>query len=151
MHVLLKGIFTGKGFSGKFNCFDMFVTMMPYNIVSIPLKLLKFIASASILVSVLTGSAKLAVIPLFFQVLVFEHFGVIPMAILLFLLEYRRLEKIRWYKALFYSLMFPLFGIVGDVATWIALFTKVSWKPIPHNDSVHIDEVEERVFSTKNN
>ncbi len=147
--VLLKGIFTGKGFLGKFNCFDMFVTMMPYNVIGIPLKILKYIASAVILVSAVSGLECLQVIPMFFRILVFEHFGVIPMAMFLFVLEYRRLEKIRWYKALFYSLMFPIFGIVGDIATWIALFTKVTWKPIPHDTDVHIDEMEDKILTFK--
>ncbi len=147
--VLLRGIVTGKGFFGRFNCFDMFVTLMPYSIIAIPLKLLRCIASVFILAAAATGFEYLGAIPLVFEILVFEHFGVIPMAIFLFILEYKRIAKIKWYKALYYSLMFPLFGISGDIATWIALFSKVTWKPIPHDDSVHIDDVEDRVLSSK--
>ncbi len=147
--VLIKGIFTAKGFIGKFNCFDMFVTMMPYNVIAIPLKVLKYIASAVILVSVVSGWECLRVLPMFFEIVIFEHLGVIPMAFLLFVLEYKRLEKIRWYKAVFYSLMFPFFGIVGDIATWIALCSKVTWMPIPHNTDVRIDDMEKKVALTK--
>ena len=71
------------------------------------------------------------------------------MAIFLFILEYKRLAKIKWDRALYYSVMFSLFGIVGDIATWVALFSKVTWKPIPHEDGVHIDDVEERVLISK--
>ncbi len=146
---LLKGIFTGKGFLGRFNCFDMFVTIMPYTVISIPIKLIKYIASSALIIMAASGTEYLKVVPLFFETLVFEHFGVIPMALLLFVLEYRRLEKIRWYKAIFYSLMFPLFGMAGDIATWIALFSDVSWKPIPHGADIHIDEMEDKVLVLK--
>ena len=146
---LLKGIFTGKGFLGRFNCFDMFVTLMPYSVISIPVKLVRFGASAFILAAAVSGVQLLRIVPMFFEILVFEHFGVIPMAVFLFILEYRRLQKIRWYKALYYSLTFSLFGMFGDAATWIALFSKVTWKPIPHNASVDIDDVEESVCSLK--
>lgn len=147
--LLLRGIITGKGFLGRFNCLDMFITLMPYSIVAIPVKLVRLIASLALLFAAASGPELLRIIPMAFEILVFEHFGVIPMAILLFILEYKRLEKIKWYKALYYSLMFPLFGMAGDVATWTALFSKVTWKPIPHNDSVHIDDVEDRVLSLK--
>ncbi len=147
--VLIKGMFTAKGFLGKFNCFDMFVTMMPYNVIAIPLKIMKYIASAFLFIAVVSGAECLYVIPMFFKIVIFEHFGVIPLAVLLFILEHRRLEKIKWYKAIFYSLMFPFFSIVGDIATWIALFSRVTWKPIPHDTDVCIDELEDKITSTK--
>ena len=148
-HLLLRGVITGKGFLGKFNCLDMFITLMPYSIVAIPVKLVRLAASAVLLVTVANGTGLLKLIPMAFEILVFEHFGVIPMAIFLFILEYKRLAKIKWYRALYYSVMFSLFGIVGDIATWVALFSKVTWKPIPHEDGVHIDDVEERVLISK--
>lgn len=37
--------------------------------------------------------------------------------------------------------MFPVFDIIGRLSMLIALFTKVEWKPIPHNASVKIDEI----------
>lgn len=147
--VLIGGIFRQKGFIKRFNCYDMLVTMMPYCVAFIPLKLLKYIASAVLLISASVGLECLLVIPMFFEVMIFEHFGVIPMALLLFVLEYGRLEKIKWYKAIFYAAMFPLFGIVGDISTWIALFRPVTWKPIPHNASVDIEEMESKVLTVQ--
>ena len=69
------------------------------------------------------------------------------MALALFILEYRRLAKIKWYKIIYYSLTFVLFGLVGDIATWIAVFSKVTWKPIPHNEDIKIEDVESKVLS----
>lgn len=146
-HILIKGIFRQKGFIKRFNCYDMLVTMMPYCVAFIPLKLIKYIASAALILSVSAGAGKLEIIPEFIRVMIFEHFGVIPMALLLFVLEYKRLQKIHWYKAVYYSLMFPLFGIVGDISTWIALFSKVTWKPIIHNADINIEEMESKVLS----
>lgn len=45
-------------------------------------------------------------------------------------------------EKLWYSLMFPIFSIMGDIATWIAVFCKVTWKPIPHHADIRIDEIE---------
>lgn len=147
-HILLKGVFTQRGIIKKINCYDMFVTMMPYSIIFIPLKLLKYIATAVIFaLACSTLAENLYLIPMFLRIFIFEHFGVIPMALALFILEYRRLAKIKWYKIIYYSLTFVLFGLVGDIATWIAVFSKVTWKPIPHNEDIKIEDVESKVLS----
>ncbi len=145
--VLIKGIFTQKGFRKRFNCYDMLVTMMPYCVAFIPLKLLKYAAMSALLIPTLTAWEHLQLIPLFLETLVFEHFAVIPMALSLFVIEYKRLAKIKWYKMIFYSVMFPLFAIIGDLTTWIALFSKVTWKPIPHDASIEIDDIESKILS----
>ena len=38
--------------------------------------------------------------------------------------------------------MFPFFSMIGDISTCIAVFRKVSWKPIPHKASVKIEDLE---------
>ena len=43
--------------------------------------------------------------------------------------------------AVWFILTFPLFDIIGRIATFIAFFKKVEWKPIPHNSSVTIDDI----------
>lgn len=145
---LIKGIFNQKKLIQKWNCYDMLVTMMPYSIPFVPLKLLKFVAETAIAFSVMLFGAQLpiTIIKLVASV-VFEHFCVIPMALLLFAMEYKRLTKIKPHKAVFYSLMFPLFDIIGDICTWLALFCKVAWKPIPHGENIKIDEIETKVTS----
>ena len=34
-----------------------------------------------------------------------------------------------------------MFSIIGDIATWIALFKKIRWDPIPHEAALSIDEM----------
>ena len=45
-------------------------------------------------------------------------------------------------KIFCYSLVWPIFDIVGRYTTYIALFKKVSWKPVPHVSKITIDEIE---------
>ena len=54
-------------------------------------------------------------------------------------------KKIKWYKKLWFSLMWPWFDIIGAVSMYIALFKKVTWKPIPHESQVNIDDTEKHI------
>ena len=144
---LLREIFAGQAtFRRKWICYDMLMTILPYSVIFIPLKLLKFAASAAL---ILQNAALSAVwhmlIGEFFTLLIYEHFAVIPAAVLLFILERHRLPSVRWQRVLLFSLTFPLFGIIGDIATWIALFTRVTWKPIPHGADIRIEEIEKQL------
>ena len=47
-----------------------------------------------------------------------------------------KLEKI------LYIFTWPTFDIIGRYTTYIALFTKVTWKPIPHDSKVTINDIE---------
>lgn len=53
----------------------------------------------------------------------------------------KRLLKTNFFKSLIGFLLFPLFDIIGRISTYIALFKKVEWKPIPHNSVLDIGEV----------
>ena len=64
-----------------------------------------------------------------------------------FLMEHRRIKRMPWYKMAWFCLTFPLFDLMGDLALCIALFTKVEWKPIPHNSSVRIEELRREELS----
>lgn len=57
-------------------------------------------------------------------------------------LERKRIKKIPFKKVFYYSLLWPIFDIVGRYTTYIALFKKVSWKPVPHVSKITIDEIE---------
>ncbi len=62
-------------------------------------------------------------------------------AVYVFIAENRRIKKMRWYKKVWYSLTFPIFDIIGRWSTVVALFRRVEWKPIPHNQAVSIDDI----------
>lgn len=64
-------------------------------------------------------------------------------AVCVFVLERKRIMHIKWYKKLWYCFMFPVFDLIGNISSCIALVTKVEWKPIPHTADVTIEELEQ--------
>jgi len=63
-------------------------------------------------------------------------------AIYLFIVERHRIKRIPIIKKLLYTLTWPTFDIIGRYTIYLALFVKVTWKPIPHTSKVTIDEVD---------
>lgn len=64
------------------------------------------------------------------------------MAIYLFIVEDSRIKKIPLRKKILYIFTWPTFDIIGRYTTYLALFTKVTWKPIPHESKVTIKDIE---------
>lgn len=64
-------------------------------------------------------------------------------AVYLFIIEHKRIVKIPWYKKLLYVFTWPIFDIIGRYTTYVALFVKVTWKPIPHESKITIDDIKE--------
>lgn len=62
-------------------------------------------------------------------------------AVYLFLVEYGRIKKMSIFKMALYCFTWPVFDIIGRWTMYIALFTKVTWKPIPHTSKVTIDDL----------
>jgi len=63
-------------------------------------------------------------------------------------LENRRVPRCKPLRTLWYCVTFSLFDKIGMIATLIALFKKVEWKPIPHTDSKSIAEMERDLGQT---
>ena len=53
----------------------------------------------------------------------------------------RRIPKENLIKRVFHMCTFFLFDVIGRWSSYIALFKKVEWKPIPHDQVVDIDEL----------
>ncbi len=62
-------------------------------------------------------------------------------AIYLFIVEHKNIKFIPFYKKVLYILTWPTFDIIGRYSTYVALFMKVEWKPIPHDSKVTIDDI----------
>ncbi len=135
-------VFKGKGWQNKVSALDFQLTNFPYGMCLIPLKILKAVL---LVLLAAAGTPWWSLVWIVFQTLIFEHFAVIPMGLLLFITERKRLEKISLWRTLWYSLMFCTFGIIGDITMWIAAFTHVTWKPIPHKADTSIKELEKRI------
>ena len=140
---LFLGIFNKRGTVRKISCYDMLLFNFPNSVVTIPIKLIEVVML--FVLAFTSGDPSPAWYFLLFQtlqILVFEHFTAIPLAWLTFFAERRRMVRLRWYQYVWYSLMFPIFGIIGDVAMFLAVFVKVRWNPIPHHANIQIEDLE---------
>lgn len=76
---------------------------------------------------------------LFYRIGAYIENIIVPWYILF--LERKRIKKIPISKIFFYSLLWPIFDIVGRYTTYIALFKKIEWKPVPHESKITIDDI----------
>lgn len=72
------------------------------------------------------------------------YFGNCIIAIYLFIMERKRIVKFSVWKKCLFVLTWPTFDIIDRYTKYVALFVKVSWKPIPHDSKVTIDDVSSR-------
>ena len=71
-----------------------------------------------------------------------SYFSKMISAIYVFIVEGKRIKKMPLHKKILYTFTWPIFDIIGRYTTYVALFVKVTWKPIPHLSKVTIDEVD---------
>ncbi len=67
------------------------------------------------------------------------------MAVYLFIIEDSRIKKMKLKDKILFTITWPTFDIIGRYTTYIAIFKKVEWKPIPHKSKVTIDELNNKV------
>jgi len=70
-----------------------------------------------------------------------SYFTNIWIAMYLFIVEESRIKKISFWKKILYSFTWPIFDIIGRYTIYAALFMEVTWKPIPHESKVTIDDL----------
>lgn len=70
-----------------------------------------------------------------------NYFVNILLAVYLFIIDESRIKKINFWKKVLYCFTWPIFDIIGRYTIYLALFMDVSWKPIPHESKVTIDEI----------
>ena len=63
------------------------------------------------------------------------------LAIYLFIIEHKRIKKMSIWKKMLYTLTWPTFDVIGRYTIYLAVFVKVTWKPIPHQSKATIEEV----------
>ncbi len=139
--------------------YDMLTVTMPHAIVKITLKLILY-GLRSVMIFTVGGAFVAGLCPSFLQIfldllscritpntalsawllltafllcgLVSDYFGSLFTGVYIMITERRHIPPLPIAKRLWYLLTFPLFDFIGDLAMWIALFSKVEWKPIPH-------------------
>lgn len=57
-----------------------------------------------------------------------------------------RIAKIPLRKMALYCLTWPTFDIIGRYAQYLALFMKVTWKTIPHESKIRIEDIKMNVL-----
>lgn len=62
-------------------------------------------------------------------------------AIYVFIVEHNRIKKMPFRKKVLYCFTWPIFDIIGRYTTYAAIFMNVTWKPIPHESKVTIDDI----------
>lgn len=63
------------------------------------------------------------------------------LAAYIFIVEHKRIKKMSIWKKVLYCITWPVFDIIGRYTTYAAVFMKVTWKPIPHNSKITIDDL----------
>ena len=66
-------------------------------------------------------------------------------AVYVFIIERKNIKKMSFKKKVLYTITWPIFDIIGRYTTHAALFMKVTWKPIPHDSKVTIDDIDTNV------
>ena len=69
------------------------------------------------------------------------YFANMLTAVYLFIIEDARIIKISLKKKILFVFTWPIFDIIGRYTTYIALFMNVTWKQIPHESKVTIDDL----------
>ena len=65
------------------------------------------------------------------------------LAIYLLIIEENRIKKMSLLNKIKFVIMWPWFDIIGRYTTYLALFKKVTWKPIPHESKITIEDLGE--------
>ncbi len=139
---LFKNMLFAKGFKNRFMSFDVFMLITPRSLFSLARRIV--VGICYIIVYIHTGffTALFTVIWWRISWRIGNHFAVMIESAYVFIVERKRIKKISLVKKIWYCFTWPLFDIIGVVSMYIALFTKVTWKPIPHDSEINIDDVE---------
>ena len=156
----------------RFMSFDMLTVVFPFSLSKVIHRLINYILEMWLII--LSVDYFSTISPPTFLAVIFKWFGINPttdrlsVALLLFtaftmaksittiltsiitaayvfIIERKRIMKIKWYKKVWFCLTFPMFDIIGKISSCIALFKKVEWKPIPHTDSSTIEQVDQKI------
>lgn len=144
---LFKNIFTTRkiGFAGRFMSLDMLNVIFPRSLMTMSRKFIVFVLEIALLIIAHNKFGAYVTLILSLLIAFAQTFGAAVLsAAYVLIIEHKRIKKIKWYKAVWFCVMFPFFDIIGKISTWIALFSKVEWKPIPHNSSININDIGRR-------
>ncbi|MBQ4527119.1 MAG: glycosyltransferase family 2 protein [Clostridia bacterium] len=139
---LLKNIFTSKGFRQRFMSLDILLHITPINLIEFLFALFSYVCYFIIYINQGFLSCILTILGWRAAGRLGMHLYGIAEATYVFISERKRIKKIKWYKKIWYSFMWPLFDFIGAWTMYASIFMKVSWKPIPHDSQVKIEDTQ---------
>lgn len=140
---LLKNVVASGSVTTAFMSYDMFCIVAPRALLSIFKHLLQLLFPFVLwLVLGEPFGAVTAALLAVAAAVAARYLENILAAVYVFISERRRIPPMPLRKKLRFALTFPIFDIIGRAATFLALFRRVEWKPIPHDSAVTIDDLE---------
>ncbi len=142
---LLRQLLRPGSCRSKLALYDTLMTLLPTTVVYGALAAAKLLALALLSVAAGQGLAALPALLLGQAgTIAVGYLSTIPLAAVLLWTEWERLPKLSSSRAVLYCAVWPIFALLGDLGYLIALFSRVSWKPIPHRAAVGIGELDGR-------
>ena len=122
--------------NNKFSKYDIFINCLPFCVISGTVAIVNFILSLS---TVFVAADPIAALIKFAITtgagLAFSYLILMLSAVLIFILERKRVKNVSIPKRIGMALVYPFFMLVGVFLEFIAVFARdVQWKPIPHDD-----------------
>lgn len=129
----------------RFSCYDMFVYLMPKNLMFFLLDLVKYVATFIFcfnLASTTTNNGGIiqdTLLALLYAFLI-KYASRIAMGVGVVVREWRHINcsvtKMMWFL-----LSWPFFDFFDGYLTFASLFMRVKWKPIKHDEAISIDQI----------
>ena len=136
--------------NNKFSKYDIFINCLPFCVMTGTVAILNFALSLS---TVFFAEDRIqALINFAFTTgagLVFSYLVLVLSAVMIFILERKRVQNVSIPKRIGMALLYPIFMLVGIFLEFIAVFARdVQWKPIPHTDTTKHEELNASVVAT---
>ena len=151
---LIKSLFSRKKkHPNKISIYDNIANILPFCLVLTTLGIVQFILLAiapafgfgfwDVMIPWLKGMAISAAS---------AYLGCVANAILLFIIERKRIQGVKWYQKILLTLIWPVFLGIQFPIDVVALFNKnCGWKTIPHDDTTDFETLHQGVMEKQGN
>lgn len=137
---LLGNIF-GRNKKNRIASYDSFFINFPMSVESIARKILTWLCMIIIAIAVHDNMVGWTIIKNILQSFALIWVAQIFWCILVCLFYRKHLPKMSVGKLIVCCFMYPTFSLIGNWTSYVALFKKVEWKPIPHETVIDIDKL----------
>lgn len=129
--------------TGHFSSYDMYFELFPYDLFSFIMALCVQLFGMFYSLAT-TGSYDFLIFLKYLGGLILgAYVGSLGLGILILIKERKKMKCSFWHKIL-YLLTWPWFDLISIPITIVAIFKKVTWKPIIHDDSTTIADIEKK-------